>query len=89
VSAKSQARDLTERVKFGINRELLDLVQLKNIGRVRGRQLFDAGFQTRKDVKNAQFATIATLLGPKIAADVFEQLGSAQRLVDGKDQLAE
>ena len=89
VSAKSQARDLTERVKFGINRELLDLVQLKNIGRVRGRQLFDAGFQTRKDVKNAQFGTIATLLGPKIAADVFEQLGSAQRLVDGKDQLAE
>jgi helicase len=89
VSAKSQARDLTERVKFGINRELLDLVQLKNIGRVRGRQLFDAGFQTRKDVKNAQFGTIATLLGPKIAADVFEQLGSAQKLVDGKDQLAE
>jgi helicase len=89
VSAKSQARELTERVKFGINRELLELVQLKNIGRVRGRQLFDAGFQTRKDVKNAQFGTIATLLGPKIAADVFEQLGSAQRLVDGKDQLAE
>jgi len=85
VSSKSQARELTERVQYGINRELLDLVQLKNIGRVRGRQLFDAGFHSRKDVKNASFETIATLLGPKIAADVFEQLGSAQRLVDGDD----
>ena len=77
--SKRQARDLTERVQYGINRELLDLVQLKNVGRVRGRKLFDAGFQSRKDVKNAQFETIATLLGPAVATDVFEQLGSARR----------
>jgi helicase len=89
VSAKSQARELTERVQFGINRELLDLVQLKNIGRVRGRKLFDAGFSSRKDVKNAHFGTIATLLGPAIAADVFEQLGSGQRVIHGKDQPVE
>jgi helicase len=89
VPSKRQARELTERVQFGINRELLDLVQLKNIGRVRGRKLFDAGFSSRKDVKNAPFGTIATLLGPAIAADVFEQLGSAQRVVHGKDQPVE
>ncbi len=79
LSVKGQARALTERVQFGINRELLDLVQLKNIGRVRGRKLFDAGFQSRKDVKNAPFETIATLLGPVVATDVFAQLGSARR----------
>jgi helicase len=89
VPSKRQARELTERVQFGINRELLDLVQLKNIGRVRGRKLFDAGFSSRKDVKNAPFGTIATLLGPAIAADVFEQLGSTERVVHGKDQPVE
>jgi helicase len=89
VPSKRQARELTVRVQFGINRELLDLVQLKNIGRVRGRKLFDAGFSSRKDVKNAAFETIATLLGPAIAADMFEQLGSAQRLAKGKDQPVE
>jgi helicase len=86
VPSKRQARELTERVQHGINRELLDLVQLKNIGRVRGRKLFDAGFSRRKDVKNASFETIATLLGPVIAADVFEQLGSAQRVGNGREQ---
>jgi ATP-dependent DNA helicase len=86
VPSKRQARELTERVQHGINRELLDLVQLKNIGRVRGRKLFDAGFSRRKDVKNASFETIATLLGPAIAADVFEQLGSAQRVSNGKER---
>jgi len=56
---------------------------------VRGRKLFDAGFSSRKDVKNAPFGTIATLLGPAIAADVFEQLGSTERVVHGKDQPVE
>jgi ATP-dependent DNA helicase len=79
VPSKRLARDLTERVQYGINRELLDLVQLKNIGRVRGRKLFNAGFQSRKDVKNAPFETIATLLGPAVATDIFEQLGLARR----------
>lgn len=83
VPSKRQARDLTERVQYGINRELLDLVQLKNIGRVRGRKLFNAGFQSRKDVKNAPFETIATLLGPAVATDVFEQLGLTRRATVG------
>lgn len=81
VVLKKQARELSERIEFGINRELLDLVQLKNIGRVRGRKLYDAGFTNRRDVKNASFEAIAALIGPAIAADVFKQLGSPPQLV--------
>jgi helicase len=81
VGLKKQARELSERIEFGINRELLDLVQLKNIGRVRGRKLYDAGFTNRSDVKSASFEAIAALIGPTIAADVFQQLGSHQQLV--------
>jgi len=83
VGLRKQARELSERIEFGINRELLDLVQLKNIGRVRGRKLYDAGFINRTDVKSASFEAIAALIGPAIAADVFKQLGSRQRLVEG------
>lgn len=79
VGLRKQARELSERIEFGINRELLDLVQLKNIGRVRGRRLYDAGFTSRTDVKNASFESIAALIGPSIAADVFKQLGSRQQ----------
>jgi helicase len=82
VGLRKQARELSERIEFGINRELLDLVQLKNIGRVRGRKLYDAGFTSRVDVKSASFEAIAALIGPAIAADVFKQLGSRQQLVE-------
>jgi helicase len=81
IGLKKQARELSERVVFGINRELLDLVQLKNVGRVRGRKLYNAGFTSRTDVKNASFEAIATLIGPAIAADVLKQLGSAQQVI--------
>jgi helicase len=90
VPSKRQARELTERVQYGINRELVDLVQLKDIGRVRARKLFDAGFQSRKDVKKADFELIATLLeSERRAENVFEQLGSAQRSAHEKDQPVE
>ncbi len=73
--SRRHARELTERVKFGIDRELLDLVQLKNIGRVRARRLYDAGFTSRRMLKEASSDTVAALLGPALAADIFEQLG--------------
>ncbi|MGZ4904163.1 MAG: ATP-dependent DNA helicase [Halobacteriota archaeon] len=74
--SRRHARELTERLKFGIDRELLDLVQLKNIGRVRARKLYDAGFTSRRVLKEAPPDTIAALLGPALAADVSEQLGA-------------
>ena len=86
VPSRKQARELTVRIQFGINRELLDLVQLKNIGRVRARKLHDAGFTSRKGLKNAPFETVAALLGPAVASDVFTQLGERRGVIDRKDQ---
>ncbi|MGZ4902276.1 MAG: ATP-dependent DNA helicase [Halobacteriota archaeon] len=74
--SRRHARELTERVKFGIDRELLDLVQLRNIGRVRARKLYDAGFTSRRVLKEAPFDAIAALLGPALTTDVLEQLGA-------------
>ncbi|HYA32772.1 MAG TPA: helicase-related protein, partial [Candidatus Bathyarchaeia archaeon] len=85
VPARKQARELTARIQFGINKELLDLVQLKNVGRVRGRKLHDAGFTSRKELKNAPFETIAALLGPAVASDVFAQLGEYRGVLDRQE----
>ena len=42
--------ELVERVSKGIKKELLPLVRLEGVGRVRGRIMFNAGFQTIEDL---------------------------------------
>ena len=69
--------ELVERVSKGIKKELLPLVQLEGIGRVRGRIMFDAGYQTIDDVKHAPIEELSNLplMGPKLAKKVKEQVG--------------
>lgn len=57
-------------VKHGVKEELLKLVTLKGIGRVRARRLFSAGIKTPVDIKKTNEETLAKLLGPKIAKAV-------------------
>ncbi|HXY87373.1 MAG TPA: ATP-dependent DNA helicase [Candidatus Acidoferrales bacterium] len=87
---RRQPRELVERVQNGVKQELLDLVHLRNIGRVRGRWLYDGEFTSRKALKEGSFEDVAALVGPTIAADIFEQLGvtieAEQRTVDEKSQ---
>jgi helicase len=44
-------KDLSIRIQYGIKQELVSLVQLKNIGRVRARLLFKNNIKTIDDVK--------------------------------------
>ncbi len=57
-------------VKYGVREELLKLVALKGIGRVRARRLFKAGIKTAKDIKMVDEQTLAKILGPKVAKEV-------------------
>lgn len=43
--------DLELRLKYGIKKELLPLVELRNIGRVRARKLFNSGITGIGDIK--------------------------------------
>lgn len=85
-----QTRELVARVQNGVKHELLDLVHLRNIGRIRGRRLYDGGFTSRKALKKGSFEAVTALVGPTIAADIFEQLGvtvnAEQLTVDEKSQ---
>ncbi|MBI2660118.1 hypothetical protein HYX07_03070 [Candidatus Woesearchaeota archaeon] len=63
------------RMKYGVKEELLPLVRLENIGRVRARMLFRNRFRDIKDLRNADLSTLTHLLGEKTALSVKKQLG--------------
>jgi len=67
--------DLSFRVRYGVTEELLDLVRLRGIGRVRARMLFKAGFPDREALRQAPLARIAAALrSPALAEMVVQQL---------------
>jgi helicase len=68
--------DLATRVRYGAREELLDLVRLRGIGRVRARMLFAAGFADREALRRAPADRIAAALrSPTLARLVLSQLG--------------
>lgn len=64
------------RFKNGIKEELLALIVLKGIGRVRARKLHNAGFKKILDLRRADFASIARILGDNITIKIKEQLAT-------------
>jgi len=62
------------RLKYGVKEELLPLLKLKSIGRIRARKLFDNGIKDLGDVKMADLSNLSTLLGHSIAADIKKQV---------------
>jgi helicase len=73
----SLSHELIERVSKGIKRELLPIVALEGVGRVRGRILFNSGYQTINDLKIARIEEITRLpsIGPRLARKIKEQVG--------------
>ncbi len=70
--------ELRVRMRYGIKKELLDLVRLEQIGRVRARLLFNAGIKTVEDMKKeGSKAKLERLLGKEIAAKVLSSTDSA------------
>lgn len=69
-------RKLRMRLKYGIKEELLPLVKIRNIGRVRARALYNKGFKTVKDVRSASLSELTSVLGEGIAKSVENQLTS-------------
>ncbi len=57
-------------IKYGVREELLKLVALKGIGRVRARKLYREGIKSAKDITIVDETTLAKILGPKIAKEV-------------------
>lgn len=71
------ALELMERVEKGVRKELLPIVKLEGVGRVRGRILYNSGYKTIEDIKLAALEDLMNLplIGPKLAKKIKEQVG--------------
>ncbi|MBI4147832.1 hypothetical protein HY490_00925 [Candidatus Woesearchaeota archaeon] len=63
------------RLKYGVKEELLALLRLREVGRVRARKLFAAGIKTLGDVRQAETTTLARIVGVQIANKIKQQVG--------------
>jgi len=67
---------LRVRMKNGVKAELLPLIRLKGIGRVRARRLFSSGYSNIKKLKTADIEKLSDILGQKTAISVKKQVNS-------------
>ena len=74
-SVVSELMKLRLRMKYGAKEELLTLLRLKNVGRVRARAMYKNGVKNVGDVKKVELGKLKTILGSKIAVDVKKQVG--------------
>jgi len=72
-------RTLAARVHHGVKPELLPLVALRNIGRVRARSLYNAGYPDPEAVARAGLPPIARILGEAIARQVIDDITGAKK----------
>ncbi len=70
-----KARELAQRVEYGASPELLDLIQIRGIGRVRARKLYNAGYRDMEALRKADQKAIARIIGTKISTKVLKQIG--------------
>ncbi|MBI5397849.1 hypothetical protein HZB03_00130 [Candidatus Woesearchaeota archaeon] len=66
---------LRYRLKYGVREELIPLLKLQGIGRVRARKIYNNGIKDIGDVKRADVTQLAQLLGKAVALDVKKQVG--------------
>ncbi len=67
-------RKVRLRVKHGVKEELLPLIKLKGIGRVRARRLFSSNLKSLDSLRKVPEESLSRILGPKTAREVKDQL---------------
>lgn len=68
---------LSERMRHGVRKELLELVRLKGIGRVRARMLYSHDIRTLSDLLTTDPVSLARIptIGTSLAKSILEQVG--------------
>ena len=69
-----KAEQLAERIHYGTGPDLLGLLSLTGVGRVRARKLYLSGITSIEKLKAADKIEVVRLIGPKIAEKVISQL---------------
>jgi helicase len=79
-------RKVRVRMKYGVKEELIPLVRLEQIGRVRARRLYNAGLKTILDLKKIPLSSLERIVGTKVAAVIKKQLGEKVELIKEEKQ---
>ena len=68
---------LHSRMKYGVRQELLELVTLRGVGRIRGRMLYSHGMRAMADLYHTPLEEIARVptIGTGVATSIKKQLG--------------
>jgi len=84
---------LTIQVQYGVKEELLELISLRGVGRVRGRALYQRGFKTLRDLQKANPNDLSRIptIGSNLAMKIKEQVGAPVdvREVEGQAALGD
>jgi len=84
---------LTIQVQYGVKEELLELISLRGVGRVRGRALYQRGFKTLRDLQKADPNDLSRIptIGSNLAMKIKEQVGAPVdvREVEGQAALGD
>ncbi|MEZ3116180.1 ATP-dependent DNA helicase [Halobaculum sp. MBLA0147] len=78
-------REAKRRVADGVREELLDLTGVRGVGRVRARKLYEAGVETRADLREVDKSIVLGALDGrrKTAERVLENVGRRDPSMDG------
>ncbi len=72
------------RVKAGVKEELLELIKLEGIGRIRARSLYNSGYRTLNDIAKASVGELINVrgIGVELARKIIKQ---AKEIIKGHD----
>jgi len=86
-----EIRQARVRVEHGVGSELVDLAGVRGVGRKRARRLFDAGIESRAELREAEKSRVlAALRGrEKTAETVLENAGHRNPSMDGVEPAAD
>ncbi|RLI05094.1 extensin, partial [Candidatus Bathyarchaeota archaeon] len=73
--------ELRNRVRYGVKPELLPLVSLEGVGRIRARALFNSGYRNIDTLKRTSLTELMTVpgIGQKLARKIKEEVGGKIR----------
>lgn len=81
-----ELRKVRVRIKYGVKEELIPLVRLRDIGRVRARKLYSANLRSLSDLRRIPLPSLERIIGPKIAATIKKQLGEKVKEIKEEKQ---
>ncbi len=73
-------RKLRIRLKHGIKEELIPLIKLKGVGRVRARKLYSHNLRSLEDLRKVPIEVLQRIVGSSIAKSIKDQLGEEEFL---------